>query len=66
MGVFEKIRKKRKKRDVQVLQIYKGADYTTEDAIGRCDRHLQKFSRKFPDQPEVPKDRKLRKNGRCG
>jgi hypothetical protein len=33
MGVFRKIRKK-EKRDVQVLQIYKGADYTTEDAIG--------------------------------
>jgi hypothetical protein len=32
MGVFRKIRKK--KRDVQVLQIYKGADYTAEDAIG--------------------------------
>jgi hypothetical protein len=32
MGVFRKIRKK--KRNVQILQIYKGADYTTEDAIG--------------------------------
>jgi hypothetical protein len=42
---------------VVVLQIYKGADYTPEDTIGRCDRALAKFSRKLTN------NRKFRKNG---
>jgi hypothetical protein len=52
--VPKKIRKK--KKDVQVLQIYKGADYTTEDAIGIDKVYSQVF-----EQSKVPKDRKLRR-----
>jgi hypothetical protein len=50
----------KEKRNVQVLQIYKGADYNTEDAVGRCDRALTKFSRK------ITNNRKFRKIGSYG
>jgi hypothetical protein len=59
MGVFQKSVKE-KKRDVQVLQIYKWADYTTGDAIGRCDRHVQSFAASFRVS------RIFRKIGSCG
>jgi hypothetical protein len=56
MGVFWK-KSVKEKEMYRFYRFTKGADYTMEDAIRRCDRALRKFSRKLTNI------RKFQKNG---
>jgi hypothetical protein len=61
MGVFRKIRKK---ENVQVLQIYKGADILQNSAIGKFDRAPTSLVVDLRKIGMSGKKQKLRKNGR--